>query len=217
MVRRRGDRRRDQGARRPFKIFDTSLPPERKSENQKKSGDRSHDRRRASYPFVLVPAHDITFRLTSKPEKSTSTNMKRNFLAVLLVALSLSGCAVQKKSAPQISAPVADALNLGTLVSNAQHDYITFFETVGTLEKQGALTAAQVAALNSIGDKAQIALNSAGSLCQTYAQTNSEPIAEQIEAYLATAAADYATMYQQKAAMLTQNSAAKAATASKPQ
>lgn len=128
----------------------------------------------------------------------------------LAVLLFVSGCAIQKKQAPQIATNTADALNVATLVSNAQQDYLIFFQTVGTLEKNHALTVDQVAALNVAGNKARDVLDGAGNLCQTYAATNNQALADQITADLTEAATVYAQIYAQRAAMLSQNAAAAA-------
>lgn len=122
----------------------------------------------------------------------------------------LSGCAIQRSKAPQISAPTADALNVATLVSNAQHDYVIFFQTVGSLEKQGALSPAQVAALNKLGMNARDALDAAGGLVQTYSATDNQGVQQEITAYLTSAASVYAQIYAQRAAMLSANSNGKA-------
>jgi len=128
----------------------------------------------------------------------------------LAVLLAVSGCAIQKKQAPQIASATADALNFATLVSNAQNDYQIFFETVGTLEKQHALTPEQVGTLNAAGLKIRDALDLAGSAAQTYAATNSQTVADQITQYLSAAAAAYAQLYAERASMLSQNAAAAA-------
>ena len=138
--------------------------------------------------------------------------MRHNRLCVSLAfLLFVSGCAIQKKQAPQIATPTADALNVGTLVSEAQQDYIVFFQTVGAEEKQGALSPAQVASLNALGNKVRDILDAAGGLTQTYAATNNAAVATQITAYLTQAAQIYAQMYAQRAATI----AANAATAAK--
>lgn len=141
----------------------------------------------------------------------------RNFRAFLSLAvlLAVSGCAIQKKQAPQIASPTADALNFATLISNAQNDYTIFFQTVGSLEKQHALTVDQVTTLNAAGLKIRDALDGAGTAAQTYAATNSQPVADQITAYLTAAASAYAQLYAERASMLATN-AATAAKVSSP-
>jgi len=128
----------------------------------------------------------------------------------LAVLLFVSGCAIQKTAAPQIATNTADALNVATLVSNAQQDYLIFFQTVGTLEKNHALSVDQVALLNNGGTKVRDILDAAGNLCQTYAATNNQALADQITADLTAAATVYAQLYAQKAAMLSANAAAAA-------
>lgn len=128
----------------------------------------------------------------------------------LALLLSVSGCAVQKKLAPQISTPTADALNVATLVDQAQKDYTLFFQTVGSLEKQGALSAAQVNQLNAAGNKVRDILDAAGGLTQTYAATQNQSVAQEITTYLTQAAAIYAQIYAQRAADLSANANAQA-------
>lgn len=130
--------------------------------------------------------------------------------ASALVFVLLSGCAIQKSRAPQIQPFTADALNVGTLVSEAQHDYITFFQTVGSLEKQGALSPAQVAALNGAGNNIRDLLDAAGGLTQTYASTQNQSVAQEITTYLTQAASIYAQIYAERASMLSSNANAKA-------
>jgi hypothetical protein len=133
-------------------------------------------------------------------------------VSLLVVSLLFSGCAVQKSKAPQISPATANALNFGTLVSESQADYVNFFQTVGQLEKAGALTAAQVSTLNDAGLKMRDALDSAGNLAQTFAATNNQTIAAEIQGFLTTAAQVYAQIYAERAAMQTANARAKAST-----
>lgn len=130
--------------------------------------------------------------------------------ASLAILLLVSGCAIQKKQAPQIASTTADALNFATLISNAQNDYTIFFQTVGSLERQHALTPDQVATLNTAGLKIRDALDGAGTAAQTYAATNNQTIANQITDYLSAAASAYAQIYAERASMLSQNAAAAA-------
>ncbi len=126
-------------------------------------------------------------------------------LAVLLL---VSGCAIQKKLAPQIQPQTADALNVATLVNEAQKDYINFFQTVGALEKEGALSPAQVAKLNAAGNNIRDLLDAAGGLTQTYASTQNQSVAQEITTYLTQAASIYAQIYAERAGDLSANAKA---------
>lgn len=135
-------------------------------------------------------------------------------VSLLAVCFLISACAVQKSKAPQISPATADALNFATLVSESQADYVNFFQTVGQLEKAGALTPSQVAALNTAGLKMRDALDAAGNLAQTFAATDNQTIAAEIQGFLSTAAQVYAQIYAERAAMQAQNARLKASTTS---
>lgn len=150
--------------------------------------------------------------MTAATEWRTSTTMRTIRLTTCsLLFVFLSGCAIQKSRAPQIAAPTADALNVATLVNEAQHDYIAFFQTVGSLEKQGALSAAQVAKLNAAGNNIRDLLDAAGGLTQTYAATQNQSVAQEITTYLTQAASIYAQIYAERASDLSSNANAKAA------
>lgn len=127
------------------------------------------------------------------------------FLAVAFFLF--SGCAVQRSKAPQISPQTAKVLNFATLVSEAQADYKSFFTDVGARAKAGQLSAGQVAALNAAGSQMRDALDAAGALAKTYAQTGDQSTAARISAYLQTAAQAFATLYQERAGMLAQTAA----------
>lgn len=168
-------------------------------------------------PQPLVVQNSATTRncVDTGEERAYPSLMRNTFRAVLSFALSgalfLPGCAVQKSKAPQIASSTADALNFATLISSSQKDYVNFFEDVGAFQKQGALSADEVATLNSIGSKMRDLLDVAGNLAQTYAATKDAGVANQISAFLQQAAQIYAQLYATRSAMLSTNAAQKAA------
>lgn len=126
--------------------------------------------------------------------------MKR--LSIMLLALTLSGCAVQHSQAPQITAQTTLQLNLASQVQQANKDYATFFTDVGNAQRAGQMTAADVILLNVAGDKLKGLLEKANALERTYAQNSDATLPAQISALVVEAAQIYASMYGQRATML---------------
>lgn len=91
----------------------------------------------------------------TKPVTLTG-NAPKSLIWLLVIALSLpmvNGCAVFHKQAPQLPPAVATELNLADQLRQLERDYRTFFSDVGDAQRSGQLTAAEVAKLNTVGDK----------------------------------------------------------------
>lgn len=125
---------------------------------------------------------------------------RRSLAPLLIAALLFSSCAVTK--APQIAPSTARDLNIGFALTQANNDYTTFFKDVGDAQRQGALSVVQVAALNTVGHKAKVFLESANKTYKTYVATKDATLFAKINAFILEAEGIIAQLIAQRAAML---------------
>lgn len=125
--------------------------------------------------------------------------------AIMICAIVLNGCAVERALAPQIAPQTATELNFAAQLDQAQRDYRTFFKDVGDAHRAGTLTTVQVNALNNVGHQLETAVNSANGLFKTYLQNEDTGLASQIAAFLLTATNLFAQLLTQRTTFLNAN------------
>jgi hypothetical protein len=145
-----------------------------------------------------------------KTSNSRSRNMRKQISksilsAIMICAIVLNGCAVERALAPQIAPQTATELNFAAQLDQAQRDYRTFFKDVGDAQRAGTLTTVQVNILNNVGHQLQTAINSANGLFKTYLQNKDAGLASQIAAFLLTATNLFAQLLTQRTTFLNAN------------
>lgn len=105
------------------------------------------------------------------------------------------------KANPNLTPQQTWEANTGTLLKTLQDQYISFFTDVGTAQRAGTLTAAQVSELNSKGVILKTTLEKANTLFKQFEVTKDEQLKVQVIGLITTSEQIVFDLTTRKAAM----------------
>ena len=128
---------------------------------------------------------------------------QRVFPVLLILALSLLGCAVRQEHAPQIAPAIAWELNTAAQLQDLERDYRTLFTDVGDAQRAGTLTQEQADKLFAIGHRLKPAIENANRAFKTWQALRDEPGRQQVINLVLAANQIFLELATKKAQILT--------------